>query len=575
MIPKMGKSVITVLFILVLLLIPMITAEQVNLPTQQFNKIFLDPFYRQEMNPNTPYTYNINIDPPDKISEVKSAIITFQMWLNPTIEFFLTVNGESCNNPSYEVHTTYAGAGEGTIFFDCSNIINKAGDYEVILTPDDDTGAITGWIDLTYMNNPKGDLKVFGTEYRQGENGTIWLQLHDSNGNTVNNASCDLTVYYPDKTKWFDDVVMNYLEKGIFYQDIYISDNLSGVYMMSVFCEYEISEQEFQRPDNLEYNGNLKDNSLMSPSEVEDSDCTFGKTEAGSYQQFNFIDNGIGNINLSLVDELKIDWLGQNEKTATLQLYNWNTLTWDNLGASFINSKGTDGDCKNSHGVSRKITENFTDYIDSNELRVRIDMGIENKKLFTDNIGIHFHTLGETINDIRGSGEIHVNDWFNNYTQLISNEVWNWNNRTLTDYNSTAEINYTKITNNLWNYSGTVNSNILSQFTNNIWNYSGIIKVDILDQISNSMWQYTGIPLINLLNNISNNIWNYGTRDLTYYNMTDTTNYSRLNIDIPINVWNYTNRTLTDYNSTAEINYTKITNEVWNYTGKYTHGELI
>ena len=127
----MGKKSVIVIFVALMLfsLVPFIAASSSQQASQQFNKILLSPFYRQSMNPNTPYSYNITLNPPDKISNVQSAIITFQMWLNPTIEFFIDVNGQQCNTPSYEVHTTYAGAGEGTIFFDCSNVINKAGEY--------------------------------------------------------------------------------------------------------------------------------------------------------------------------------------------------------------------------------------------------------------------------------------------------------------------------------------------------------------------------------------------------------------------------------------------------------------
>ena len=81
---------------MIMIVSPMVLAVQ----TQHFNKIFLDPFYRQAMDGNVDYTYTVQVNPPDRVSEVKSAIITFQMWLNPTIEFFLTVNGQTCNTPS-------------------------------------------------------------------------------------------------------------------------------------------------------------------------------------------------------------------------------------------------------------------------------------------------------------------------------------------------------------------------------------------------------------------------------------------------------------------------------------------
>ena len=164
--------------IILLAIVSMVAATE---PTQQFNKIFLDPFYRISMDPNIPYDYNITIEPPDGFGQVVSAIVTFQMWLNPTVEFFVEVNGQQCNTASYEVHTTYAGAGEGTIFFDCSNIINSSGNYTITLTPDDGTGAVTGWLDLTYMNDPNINVfSVGGTEYSAEETSRTVLHILDN-----------------------------------------------------------------------------------------------------------------------------------------------------------------------------------------------------------------------------------------------------------------------------------------------------------------------------------------------------------------------------------------------------------
>lgn len=225
---------------LLILMMVLFSATAIGVePTQQFNKIFLDPLYRQEMEPDTDYRYNITIDPPDGLSSTISAIVTFQVWLNPTIEFCLTVNGQSCNTPSFEVHTTYAGAGEGNIFFDCSNIMTSPGTYEIILTPDDDTGAVSGWLDLTYMNKPRGEMEVFGTEYQIYDEGTTFIQLLD--GDTpINNATCFADIYYPDKSLLIDSAVMTYQadSNGLYYHDLTMP-NITGVYMIDVLCQYQ------------------------------------------------------------------------------------------------------------------------------------------------------------------------------------------------------------------------------------------------------------------------------------------------------------------------------------------------
>ena len=104
-------------------------------PTQQFNKIFLNPFYRQSMSQNTNYNYVVDITPPDKISKVNSAIISFDVYINPSISFSLLVNDNSCNNPIYNISTTFSSAGQSRITFDCSNVITKTGSYNIVLRP--------------------------------------------------------------------------------------------------------------------------------------------------------------------------------------------------------------------------------------------------------------------------------------------------------------------------------------------------------------------------------------------------------------------------------------------------------
>lgn len=233
-------------------------------PSQQFNKILLNPFYRQSMDAQA-YDYNITIDPPDGFEEVVSAIITYQMWLNPTVEFFLSVNGQTCNTPSYEVHTSYAGAGEGTIFFDCTNIINHAGQYNITLTPDDDTGAVTGWLDITYQNNQSDyietvgnvdtvgnvaevgkltepEMDIHGTEYTSGQNAKVFLQLLDGDNQPIENSSCYTSIYYPTNQVWKYQQLMTYVNEGIFAYD-FTTPQVQGVYPVSAFCTLPTYEQ--------------------------------------------------------------------------------------------------------------------------------------------------------------------------------------------------------------------------------------------------------------------------------------------------------------------------------------------
>lgn len=226
------KQLIFVLIITTMLL-PLVLAGS----TQQYNKIFLNPFYRVSMSQNTNYTYTVVVNPPDGIASVKSAIITFEVWVTPTVTFMIWVNGKACNTPSYQISTTYASAGLAKINFDCSNVINRVGTYTITLRPtQQNTGASTGWLDLTYMNSPLY-MGTGGTEYQVNSPARVFARLLDGNSRPVNLGSCNVTVYYPNNTKLINDVQMSFLEKGIYYYD-FITPNITGNYITIFDCVF-------------------------------------------------------------------------------------------------------------------------------------------------------------------------------------------------------------------------------------------------------------------------------------------------------------------------------------------------
>jgi len=229
--------------------------------SQVFSKIYLTPFYRTSMAANTDYTYSLIVDPPDGITNIKNAMITFQVYYSPTVTYTLSVKPNKftskyskmvekglplsfCNNKDFTISTTYAGAGMGYISFDCSNIIRNQGNYSLVLNANKGSGASYGWVDLTYMNNPKGTPSIFGTEYSTGEKGTIFIQLNDNQGLPINNGICYVNVYYPNlpnttHPKWLNNVAMQYLSgsDGLYYYDLNVP-SIYGIYMVSATCSY-------------------------------------------------------------------------------------------------------------------------------------------------------------------------------------------------------------------------------------------------------------------------------------------------------------------------------------------------
>jgi len=77
--------------------------------------------------------------------------------------------------------------------------------------------------------------ELLGTEYVQGDDGRSFVQVLKGSS-VINNADCKLTVYYPNSTKFLDQVNMTSLgENGLYYYDFTVPDIL-GVYMAVVYC---------------------------------------------------------------------------------------------------------------------------------------------------------------------------------------------------------------------------------------------------------------------------------------------------------------------------------------------------
>jgi hypothetical protein len=609
-------------FTLIVMIMPVALAVE---PTQQFNKIYLDPFYRQSMVPQD-YNYTFTINPPDGVGDVVSAIVTFQMWLNPTIEFFVQVDGQACNTASYEVHTTYAGAGEGTIFFDCGNIINHAGTYTVTLTPDGDTGAITGWLDLTYMNKPRGDMEVFGTEYQVGDSGKTFIQLLDNEAQPINNATCYINIFHPNSTQWMSGAAMLEQpdEKGLYYYD-FTAPNNTGVYMLNVECFYFTTETHYfdgsseEWPDITQVTGTVSGSGL-SLNEKNDGayvqhDSTITATKStDAYYDFNLT----GETNFTNID---IHYLGESTQTNTLTFYayNWTSATWITLPniltysatarTNPISSTGIDEYISNPIPTEDTINENGT-------LRLRLYSNHpQSHTLFHNWLVLHVsHQVGAQINEVRGGGEIHIEDYgFGGISGLLQ-QIWDfltgWLTTTVTEINETA--------NNVQNNTEIIIS-MVDDVPQDVWEYANRILTYYPDTNATAVWDY---PVRNLtyyaptfvnVTEVADAVWNSSTRTLTYYyNATEDvwyfddrqltyypdtnasavwqhptrnlTFYDRL---YAVDVWTYVDRNLTYYqiyNATEDVwnypdrvltylNATPIANETWEWNARYTHGE--
>jgi hypothetical protein len=304
-------------------------------PTQQFSKILISPLYRESMASATNYSYNVTVVPPDRISSVVSAVVSFNAQINgQTQNFTLWVNNQSCMNPSYVVATAFSATGNIQFYFDCSNVITVAGNYTLKLKSAVNTGVVSGWIDLTYMNNPRGSVAVSGTEYVSGDPATIFVQLLDNNANPVENGNCYVDIYYPlsNGTHPYSvsDAPMVHAangDDGLYYYDL-IAPSQLGVYMVSAKCAYNYNWQWIFPTNELAFwpvrqaqtgTWGGAEQSLNNPEDATYDSCQSSTSCIANYT-FNVSKYG----NLTNVTNINLYYLGEATKATTMTFYYYN-----------------------------------------------------------------------------------------------------------------------------------------------------------------------------------------------------------------------------------------------------------
>jgi|GEM_PF-5377505 len=134
-----------------------IMAVNVSAETVVTSKVLLSPFYVNSLT-TAGQNYSFTFDAPDGLSRVLNALLKFKVIISPTINFTVFVNNRPCNNPFFFISTVFANQGQFDIAFDCTNIINTTGIYNVSLKPSASTGSVIGWVEITYINKIFTDL---------------------------------------------------------------------------------------------------------------------------------------------------------------------------------------------------------------------------------------------------------------------------------------------------------------------------------------------------------------------------------------------------------------------------------
>lgn len=514
-------------FILILFLFSVFAIAE---NTQQYSKIFLDPFYKVNMNSNQNYTYNLNINPPDKIGSVINAMLSFQIYITPTVTYTLFVNDKSCNNPTFTISTTFAGAGLSIISFDCSNIITKAGNYKITLKADKNSGSSYGWLELTYMSSILGEIKqIHGTEYAPGESGKMFLQFLNADKKAINNSACLIDIWYSNNTKFVNNSAMTYLDEGIYYYN-FVAPSVLGVYPATADCfiPYEFANVIVRKAvyENWEsntfsggtgwsssFNGTGWDfyNAFLASSGCyEGTYCGYVSGASGSteYLERGFI-SPQNTQKLTLCYAVKQTGFGNGDSTE-IDLFdgNWHTLN------TFTNTLTTN----TWYSFCNNLTVAAGYNLDKNAILFGIyavNLVSPSKNFYWDNISIDVHYSNTSISNIsefqelRGAGEIHISNKtatiINNFTNIINNTFY-FNNTEINNFNNTFNLTTIIIINNSLNITNfteqinEINENV-TQFTSD-WDMLGLIPFFVLIGFlfyNRSKWKIMYIQILLLI----------------------------------------------------------------------------
>jgi len=470
---------------LLLLLLAVFSCNAFAESTQQYSKIYLSPFYRNSLVNNQNVTYYVNVNPPDGIGSVLSAIISFDVYMTPSVNFTIWVDNQSCNTKNFYVSTTYAGAGQGRISFDCSNIIKTNKTYEVKLRPSGaNTGAIIGWLDLTYKNMPPGRIQISGTEYNVGDSATVFVQVTDEQGIPVQNASCYLDVWYPNTV----NSVHNYTvrdapmikaegDDGIYYWDWNIPENATlGVYMLSAKCSYShkgafvysMEGTETNYPSRTVVSGTYTGSPLFL-NDFEDWIYTQCSSGGGStkYCESIYDYNTTVHFGTSFYNEsgnitnIDLYYMGEASQKATIIFYvwNWTSNSWITLPNTLTYS----GSSSNVPiGVGNFVSNSLPtrDVINKTNglIRIRYYASYGSTFYLFDNwMNIAIRTIEGTVHEVKGSSEMHISN--------IPRAVWNYTTRELTEYNNSVLLEKIKNINSTF-VNVTINASITDESIN-------------------------------------------------------------------------------------------------------------
>lgn len=381
---------------------------------QAFNKIPIFPLYRETLAANTNYTYTMSINPPDGISSVVTATIFFNAQINGQSQnFTLWVNGQSCNTRFYYIATAYSAAGNTQFYFDCSNVITKAGNYTITIRSASVTGVVSGWLDLTYMNSPQAVMQIHGTEYIGDESGKTWVQLVNASGQYIDNAVCQASIFYPDNMPFITMASMSYLDKGIYYYNFIVPES-TGIYPISVLCYYTTASQTETADAGAIWTGEQVIGSYTSTATKNNGYWKIDELLTLGTYRLDFIENFTGITQPALMTDASViwwgKWNGESVGNLNISVYNYTSGQWYVFPNTIPDTDGSNIEISNTISSTNLTASGL---LNDGNMVIRItdstNVDVIKSQIQTDQLIVNLNSLsGDHIENVKGSGEIHV-----------------------------------------------------------------------------------------------------------------------------------------------------------------------
>ena len=306
-------------------------------------------------------------------------------------------------------------------------MINKAGNYSFNFISAVNTGAMNGWLDLTYMSNPLGKMQVMGTEYYEGDDAILFLKLQDNQGALIHNATCDVSIYYPKNAynihnPFILNAQMTELNlTGLYYYD-FITPTIAGLYMSDAECAYYTDHKKYYeetsviRPNRTIISGTYTGDSLVLNSISDwlytqcDSATSGGNKACDAYYEW-------ATDNSSLFTNLYVNYLGESSGAPTMTFYywNWTTSNWIALPNTLL-FHGTAGSGVPS-GVDEYQSNKITDIKGAvnqttNVIRIKTTaLAGATFKLFSNYLVLDTSKFSTIAQNLKGSGEVHISSY--------------------------------------------------------------------------------------------------------------------------------------------------------------------